>query len=142
MVYSRSAGYAIRALIYLARNPEAPYTMARTIAGKEGIPAHFLAKILQDLTRQGLLRSNKGPSGGFALRVPAAQIKVLDIVKAVDGNAFEDAATEIPWPLEPWQALHSRIMEFLGKNTVAQLARGVTAIESRKPSRKPAGRRP
>jgi len=68
MIYSRSAEYAIRSFVYLARIPDGKFAMARHIAEEEQIPAHFLAKILQELTRKGLLRSNKGPSGGFALR--------------------------------------------------------------------------
>ena len=70
MIYSRSADYAIRSFVHLARVPPGQFTMARHIADQEQIPAHFLAKILQELTRKGLLRSNKGPSGGFALRTP------------------------------------------------------------------------
>src|SRR6266581_5775651 len=63
MIYSRSAEYAIRSFVYLARIPDGKFAMARHIAEEEKIPAHFLAKILQELTRKGLLRSNKGPSG-------------------------------------------------------------------------------
>src|SRR5258708_4157272 len=79
MIYSRSAEYAIRSFVYLARVPNGAFTMARRIAEQEQIPSHFLAKILQELTRKGLLRSNKGPSGGFALRVPASQIRLLEV---------------------------------------------------------------
>ena len=86
MIYSRSAEYAIRSFVYLARVPDGKFAMARNIAEKEKIPAHFLAKILQELTRKGLLRSSKGPSGGFALRVPASQIRLLDLVEALDGT--------------------------------------------------------
>jgi Rrf2 family protein len=91
MIYSRSAEYAIRSLVYLARIPDGKFAMVRQIAEKERIPAHFLAKILQELTRKGLLRSSKGPSGGFALKVPARQIKLLNLVEALDGNTLADS---------------------------------------------------
>ena len=72
MIYSRSAEYAIRAFVHLAQVPEGKYAMVKNIAEQEDIPAHFLAKILQQLARKGLLRSSKGPTGGFALRwIPA-----------------------------------------------------------------------
>ena len=71
MIYSRSAEYAIRAFVHLAQVPEGKYAMVKNIAEQEDIPAHFLAKILQQLARKGLLRSSKGPTGGFALRVDA-----------------------------------------------------------------------
>jgi len=66
MIYSRSAEYAIRAFVHLAQVPEGKYAMVKNIAEQEEIPAHFLAKILQQLARKGLLRSSKGPTGGFA----------------------------------------------------------------------------
>ena len=87
MIYSRSAEYAIRAFVHLAQVNEGKYAMVKNIAEQEDIPAHFLAKILQQLARKGLLRSSKGPTGGFALRVDPSEIRLLDIVEALDGLA-------------------------------------------------------
>src|SRR5438045_9798290 len=87
MIYSRSAEYAIRAFVHLAQVPDGKYAMVKNVAEQEDIPAHFLAKILQQLARKGLLRSSKGPTGGFALRVDANEIRLLDIVEALDGLA-------------------------------------------------------
>ena len=103
MIYSRSAEYAIRSFVYLARIPDGKFAMARHIAKEEQIPAHFLAKILQELTRKGLLRSNKGPSGGFSLRVPAGQIRLLDLVEALDGPALAESLDQAPWILDSWE---------------------------------------
>src|SRR5260370_7143867 len=96
MIYSRSAEYAIRSFVFLARIPDGKFAMARHIAKEEQIPAHFLAKILQELTRKGLLRSSKGPSGGFCLRLPASQIRLLDLVEALDGPAFAQSLHQAP----------------------------------------------
>lgn len=49
-------------------------------------PEHFIAKILQDLTRKGLLQSAKGPSGGFYLDKTSMKQSLADVVKAVDGD--------------------------------------------------------
>src|SRR2546421_11750479 len=87
MIYSRSAEYAIRAFVHLAQVPEGKYAMVKNVAEQEQIPAHFLAKILQQLARKGLLRSSKGPTGGFALKVGSSEIRLLDIVEALDGLA-------------------------------------------------------
>jgi Rrf2 family protein len=125
MIYSRSAEYAIRSFVYLAGIPDGKFAMVRHIAEEEKIPAHFLAKILQALTRKGLLRSNKGPSGGFSLRVPANQIKLLDLVQALDGNALAESLNQTPWILDSWKDLHSRIMDYLECNTIADVARAV-----------------
>lgn len=129
MIYSRSAEYAIRSFVYLARIPDGKFAMARHIAEEEQIPAHFLAKILQELTRKGLLRSNKGPSGGFSLRVPASQIKLLDLVEALDGPALAESLDQAPWILDSWRDLHSRIMDYLERNTIADVAK---ALEDKK----------
>jgi len=125
MIYSRSAEYAIRSFVYLARVPDGKFAMARQIAEDEKIPAHFLAKILQELTRKGLLRSNKGPSGGFSLRVPASQIKLLDLVEALDGHALAESLSQTPWILDSWKDLHSRIMDYLESNTIADVAKAL-----------------
>src|SRR4051812_8314565 len=123
MIYSRSAEYAIRSVVFLARVPDGKFAMARHIAEKEQIPAHFLAKILQELTRKGLLRSNKGPSGGFALRAPANQIRLLDLIQALGGSSFAESLSPAPWKLDSWNDLHSRIMDYLERNTIADVAR-------------------
>jgi Rrf2 family iron-sulfur cluster assembly transcriptional regulator len=125
MIYSRSAEYAIRSFVYLARIPDGQFAMARHIAEEEKMPAHFLAKILQELTRKGLLRSNKGPSGGFSLRVPASQIRLLDLVEALDGPALGEALEHAPWTLDSWKDLHSRIMDCLERNTIADVAKAL-----------------
>ncbi len=85
MVYSRSTEYAIRAFVYLAQVPEGKYAMVRQIAASEKIPAHFLAKILQQMVRKGLLYSSKGPTGGFCLRVPPKKITIMRMVEELHG---------------------------------------------------------
>src|SRR2546421_8718519 len=138
MIYSRSAEYAIRAFVHLAQVPDGKYAMAKNIAEQEGIPGHFLAKILQQLARKGLLRSSKGPTGGFALKVDASEIRMLDIVEALDGLApYEQCAAglhacndEMQCGLhENWKGLRSRIMEYLERNTIADVAK---ALEQKK----------
>ncbi len=140
MIYSRSAEYAIRAFVHLAQVHEGKYAMVKNIAEQEQIPAHFLAKILQQLARKGLLRSSKGPTGGFAMRVDPAEVRLLDIVEALDGLApFQQCASglaecndDMPCSMhDSWVGLRSRIMDYLGKNTIADL---VKALELKKKS--------
>jgi len=131
MLYSRSAEYAIRAFVHLAGLPAGEFAMVRNIAAESDIPAHFLAKILQDLARDGFLRSSKGPHGGFRLNRPAADIPMLKIVHAVDGAARYDrciggspecndrAACGMH---DSWIVLRSRIIEYLEGTSIADLA--------------------
>ena len=86
--------------MHLAQLPGGKYAMVKNIAAEEDIPAHFLAKILQQLARKGMLRSSKGPTGGFTLRVPADRIRLLDIVEALDGLAeYQKCASGLAEPL-------------------------------------------
>lgn len=134
MIYSRSAEYAIRAFVLLAQAPPGKYVMVKQLAEEADIPAHFLAKILQQLARQGFLRSSKGPTGGFALRQSAGDIAVLSIVEAIDG--LEDYQRCIGGMTEcndqmrcgmhdSWKALRSRIMDYLRDTSVADLAKAL-----------------
>jgi Rrf2 family transcriptional regulator, iron-sulfur cluster assembly transcription factor len=134
MIYSRSSEYAIRALVHLAALPPGDYAMAKNIAADTGIPAHFLAKILQDLARDGFLKSNKGPRGGFRLNLPAGDLSMLRIIEAVDGAGRYDrciggsaecndrAACGMH---DSWKALRSRIIDYLGGTSVADLAQAL-----------------
>jgi Rrf2 family iron-sulfur cluster assembly transcriptional regulator len=86
MIYSRSAEYAIRAFVHLAQVQEGKYAMVKNIAEQEEIPAHFLAKILQQLAKKKILSSSKGPHGGFSLFKDPKKITLLDIVNTIDGQ--------------------------------------------------------
>jgi len=134
MIYSRSSEYAIRAFVHLAQVPDGKYAMVKQIAAEEEIPAHFLAKILQQLARKGLLKSSKGPTGGFSLRQPSGEIRLLDIVEALDGlteyekcaSGLSECSDEMPCAMhDSWKALRSRIMDYLGRNTIADLAKAL-----------------
>ena len=138
MIYSRSAEYAIRAFVHLTRVPEGKYAMVKNIAREEGIPAHFLAKILQQLARKGLLRSSKGPTGGFHLRQKPEDINLMHIVQALDGlEDYEKCASglaecndEQPCGMhDAWTALRKRIIEYLERTSIADIQ---TALEEKR----------
>lgn len=134
MIYSRSAEYAIRAFIFLASVPEGKYAMVKQIAEQCDIPAHFLAKILQQMARKGFLRSSKGPTGGFCLRIPAAEINMLQLVDTIDGLAdyercpggMTECNDSAPCGMhDTWKALRSRIMEYLEHTSIEDLAKAL-----------------
>ena len=86
---SNSCKYGIRALIYIASQPkEKGKTGIKQISGDLGLPTPFLAKILQQLARQKILISLKGPHGGFSLQKDPGKISLLDIVKTIDGDSL------------------------------------------------------
>lgn len=96
MIFSRKSDYGLRALMYLAdRRARGPVTLSE-IAEKLMIPKAFLSKILQQLARKGVVRSLKGPSGGFVLAVEPEEVTLQEILTEIDGptRVFECFATE------------------------------------------------
>jgi Rrf2 family protein len=86
-MFSKTCEYAIRAMIFIAQqSKQQRKTGIKEIAKEIGAPEHFIAKILQDLCRHGLLQSSKGPTGGFYLDANSQQCSLLEIVRAIDGD--------------------------------------------------------
>lgn len=86
---SNTCKYALRALIYLAKfSKEEKMIGIKKISEDLKLSSPFLGKILQNLVKQKLLVSTKGPNGGFALAKPSGDITLWDIVTRVDGEEF------------------------------------------------------
>lgn len=86
-MFSKTCEYAIRAIIFIASNAKDDHRLnIKTIAKGIDSPEHFIAKILQDLARQGLVQSAKGPHGGFYLEEDSYHFAIADIVRAIDGD--------------------------------------------------------
>jgi len=85
MKISRSAGYALLAVGYIAQQEKQAIILSNDISGKYNIPLEYLLKILQQLVRANILNSKRGPRGGFSMARPASKIPMLHIIEAVDG---------------------------------------------------------
>lgn len=87
---SNTCKYAIRALIYLGKFSDGDGTKIgiKKISSDLDIPTPFLGKILQNLVKQKILVSTKGPNGGFGLGKAAEEISLYDIVTIIDGEDF------------------------------------------------------
>ncbi len=85
MKISRSTGYALIAVGYVAQNYKEGAVLAARISKEYNIPLEYLLKILQQLVRANVLRSKRGPRGGFFLARPAENITMLEVIEAVDG---------------------------------------------------------
>lgn len=85
---TKKADYGLMALKFLAERADTPSLSAKDIAEAYGIPPQLLAKILQRLTKAGILCSHAGMNGGYALSRPAEQITAFDVIGAIDGPLF------------------------------------------------------
>lgn len=109
--------------------------MANRIAAEAKMPAQFLAKLLQLLAKGGLLRSVKGPHGGFGLTRPAQEIRLADVLGGLDPDGLERHCPLGQSPCEApgcgmhigWEAVHSRIVEYLERTTLADISRNPAA---------------
>jgi len=91
---TKKADYGLMALKYLAEHPETPALSAKDVADAYGIPAQLLAKILQRLTKAGLLKSSAGMNGGYALARDPRQISAFEVIHAIDGPLFLTSCTK------------------------------------------------
>jgi Rrf2 family protein len=78
---SKTAEYALRAAVWLAKSPDQPVA-ADPLAEVTKVPRRYLHKVLQDLVRAELVRSQSGPGGGYALATAPADITILDVINA------------------------------------------------------------
>lgn len=85
MVITRATEYAIRALLFLAKQPQGEIVYKKDICQCQDITPAFLTKILQPLIKAGIVGSQRGVGGGFFLAKSPAEITMLDILVAEEG---------------------------------------------------------
>ncbi|RZL37949.1 MAG: Rrf2 family transcriptional regulator [Pedobacter sp.] len=86
-IFSKTCEYAIRAVFYIAHTTANGTKIGiKDIAVGIDSPELYLGKILQDLSRKGLISSTKGPNGGFFLTTQMLNLPLIEVVKAVDGD--------------------------------------------------------
>jgi Rrf2 family protein len=86
MFLSKSFGYALRGILYIAvMQDENRKVQIDEIATKLSVPKHFLGKIMQQIVKAGLLKSTKGPYGGFSLAAETLNTPVAKLVEITDG---------------------------------------------------------
>jgi len=82
---STSAKYAILAVGYVVQHQDEGLIVSQTISREYNIPLEYLLKIMQQLVKSNILRSKRGPRGGFSLAKPLNKITMLEIIEAVEG---------------------------------------------------------
>lgn len=85
MQLTRAADYAVRVMIHLASQPEGAVVSRKILANAAEAPDSFLSKILQSLSRSGLIQTRRGVVGGFSLLPRGEQASMLDVVECIDG---------------------------------------------------------
>lgn len=145
MYFSAKGEYGIMAVLDLAlANGSAP-VQAKAIADRQGIPLRFLEHILSALKHAGLVESARGARGGYRLAKPASEIRIGDVIQAVDGpiamparalprlrngNGHQTSHGSLVQGV--WEAVKASVLETLNRTTLADLCRRARDLEAQR----------
>jgi Rrf2 family protein len=122
--------YGLLALCYLSNQEPERLVCAKEISDGYRIPPELLAKVLQKFARSGLVRSHAGPSGGYVLARPAAQIRVSEVLSIIEGPLRlvrclnQDPCCSIANTCdiaEPMKVIQDRVLAVLGEITLEEI---------------------
>ena len=139
-MFSRSCEYALQSILFIALHSKNGQAVGlKDISESQDIPLHFLSKILQQLVKHKLLRSTKGPRGGFALNVPAHELRLMTIVRVIDGLDIFDrcgiglkqCSDKTPCPVHfEYKEVKNKIRDLLDKKSLLELCEDVANGQS------------
>ncbi|MCB2212267.1 Rrf2 family transcriptional regulator [bacterium] len=129
---STTSEHAIRALVFLAKIPQGESVLGRDLSSIAEVPSNYLAKILVQLNRQGMLEATRGRGGGYRLSRPAEDIRLIEVVTALEGEAAipqcilehsRICSDENPCAAHPdWKHVRNTYIRFLNDTTIARIA--------------------
>lgn len=130
VIFSKKCEYGMQAVLYLAAQEPGTVVPSEQISRILKIPKEFISKILQSLRESGLIGSTKGKAGGFCLAKSPSEIKLIDIVEAIDGLemfdscvlGFPDCSPDTPCPVhDKWGVLRNQAHDMLTSETLDKL---------------------
>jgi Rrf2 family protein len=123
--------YGLRFLIDLAEHGGTELLDRGSIAARQGIPEHYLSKLVIPLKSAGIIRSERGSGGGYSLAKPASEISLLTVVEVLEGRTSLLDCTANPAScsrsgecrtLPVWTGLDKVVRDYLAGMTVASVA--------------------
>ncbi len=144
MQLSKTGEYAVRTMIHLAAVPYGELVQISDISRQWEIPEGFLRKIVAQLSKDGLIRSQRGAGGGVRLSRPADTLTLLDVIEAVEGKVFLNKCLIAPGTCHldltcavhlVWCDAQQALRRILNTKSLAELASGVINDRSREPVR-------
>lgn len=131
MELTRKGDYAIRGIVYLAGKPLDKVCLLSEIAAAVDVPPTFLAKIFQQFSKIGLVKSFRGTGGGFLLGRPPENISLLEVVEAVEGPIIPNRCVVTPSDCDRsdyctvhpvWQRVQEEVRDVLAGVTLKELS--------------------
>lgn len=127
---STKSRYGMAALIELALNFGQGLVQIKEIVERRGVPKTYLEQIFNRLGKRGLIRSVRGNQGGYALAHDPAQISVLSVLEALEGEIELQSSERLPAMKELYATVESNMREVLGIS-LAEIAERQRALERR-----------
>jgi Rrf2 family protein len=109
MQLTRAADYAVRVMMHMAALPPGARTSRTELAEAADCPEQFLSKVLQSLTRAGLIASHRGNTGGFEMPETHRGVSMLDVIEAIEGPMRLNLClnADFACPRQGWCAAHT-----------------------------------
>ncbi len=130
VIFSKKCEIGLQSVLFLSTLEENETVNAQVVSRKVKQPKEFVSKVLQILTKSGIVGSHKGKNGGFFLAKPANEIRLIEIVLAIDGNeifnscvlGFPGCSDDHPCPVHnTWGKLRDEAYKMLSSQTLAEL---------------------
>lgn len=129
MLLNQTAVYGLRAMAVLAGLPPGGSINAADLSERTGVPRQYLSKVMRKLVVHRLVRGQRGRGGGFSLRRPPGDIRLAEVLQALDlefggGCAFGFAQCDAsnPCALHPlWSRMQAGMQQLAGDHTLADL---------------------
>lgn len=134
MILSRSLRYTLQALVLLAADPTGRPVMVRELAERLKVPAAYLSKLLQRLSRLGIVQSTRGTQGGFRLTAGGRSMNLMQLIVLINGEqavrecvlGFKTCADDTACALHGhWRPIKEQLFELLACQSVGELAEAV-----------------
>ena len=134
--------YGVRALIDIAKNANGNPIRTNDIAKRASIPEAFLSQVLLALSRQGIIRSQRGPRGGHLLEMDASDISLTMVMECLDEpltvlGCLTDTYTCVQSPVcvqkDVWRSVKEAVNDILNSTSIEDLARKTTPVSSGRP---------
>ena len=136
---SVTSQHALRSLIHLARLPEGEMILGKDLSERGEVPATYLSKILLTLSKTGMVEAVRGSGGGYRLKKPAKDIRLIDVVELFDGIASRPACfldkhrecrDDVPCPVHcKYRTVRKAYIRFLENTSILALVKaGATKV--------------
>jgi Rrf2 family transcriptional regulator, iron-sulfur cluster assembly transcription factor len=135
-LYSKNCEYTLRALICGLESSREKSFRVEDACREAGVPESFTRKGFQRLVRGKILKTVRGPGGGYLLEKRPEDVNVLEVVKIIDGkNAYENCVMGLsrcgdaaPCPIHPvWKKMKQKLIQDLGQTSLLQMMRAAKA---------------